>query len=245
VRKGRDKDVRIVVLSREQARDLWQAELLGQRRLLLSPADLSFDGDRVQVSSRDAHLELSVFPPLQRRVRGFERKGRDGIFERRTAYAPVPALPLEVQKIQDADVPPPVQLGSQGVATPPPEAALARSALWSLRVPARAARQLSKDPLPRHLLRIGYRGDIARLYAGERLITDDFYKGTPWEIGLWRATAEELARGLELRILPLRQDAPIHLPDGAWPAFSERGDAVALETIEVLTDHVAVMDLSR
>lgn len=60
-------------------------------------------------------------------------------------------------------------------------------------------------------LEIRYVGDVGRLYAGDRLLDDDFFKGTPWRVGLKRFAAE-LARGpLELRVLPLRADAPIYV----------------------------------
>ena len=51
---------------------------------------------------------------------------------------------------------------------------------------------------------------MARLYADGRLVADNFYYGRPFLYGLWR-----LPQGvskLELRILPLQQDAPVYLP---------------------------------
>ena len=68
------------------------------------------------------------------------------------------------------------------------------------------------------LLRIHYRGDVARLYAicGEgdvqtpRLVADNFYNGLPMLYGLWRLPAD--CSQLELRILPLQKDMPIYFP---------------------------------
>jgi hypothetical protein len=60
------------------------------------------------------------------------------------------------------------------------------------------------------LLAITYRGDCARLYAGGRLVADNFYYGRPMFFGLWRlpATVTEL----ELHLLPLQPEAPLYLP---------------------------------
>jgi len=38
----------------------------------------------------------------------------------------------------------------------------------------------------RILLRITYKGDVARLYANGKLLNDNFYNGTPWMVGLDR-----------------------------------------------------------
>ena len=51
------------------------------------------------------------------------------------------------------------------------------------------------DAVGEVILRIAYQGDVARLYAGKRLITDDFYHGAPWEIGLRNIPAADLASG--------------------------------------------------
>jgi hypothetical protein len=69
------------------------------------------------------------------------------------------------------------------------------------------------------VLRIRYEGDVAQLYAGNRLLTDNYYKGTPFAWPLARLTADERKAGLTLRILPLRRDAPIYLMHDAWPDF--------------------------
>ena len=82
----------------------------------------------------------------------------------------------------------------------------------------------------RLLLGIDYVGDIARVYAGDRFVTDDFYHGAPLEIGLWRT-----GRDLELRVLPLRGDAPIYLPAGARiPAGAV---AVELKSVKVIPEY--------
>lgn len=71
--------------------------------------------------------------------------------------------------------------------------------------------QLPTDSVARNgLMRIQYRGDVARLYAGDRLIGDNFYNGRPFLYGLWRLPAD--ITELELRILPLQEGMPVYFP---------------------------------
>ncbi len=53
-------------------------------------------------------------------------------------------------------------------------------------------------------LRIAYEGDVARLYVDGKLLTDNFYNGTPWVIGLDRIPSQQWDK-LELKILPLHE----------------------------------------
>jgi hypothetical protein len=84
---------------------------------------------------------------------------------------------------------------------------------------------------------------VARLYAGNRLIDDDFYHGAPWEIGLRNIPALDLKQGLVLEILPLRQDAPIYLAAGARPALPPGGQLAKVAEVVVLPQYEAVADL--
>lgn len=228
----------IVVLSREQARNLWKAPLAGREHLVLSSADLYFDGDSIHLSSADAaSLTFGVYPALDRKISGFAAAGREGIFERyRTHVKPV-ALKAVVHQVAKAGTAPAIRMGEQ-VAMVPPDAAFQAAARWSIRVP-----ELNPAAAEETLLRITYQGDIARIYAGGRLITDDFYHGAPWEVGLRGISAEELKQGLELQILPLRHDAPIYLAAGARPPGSAGSQVAKLTGVQVVPNYRAVADL--
>ncbi|MDE5793388.1 MAG: beta-galactosidase [Muribaculaceae bacterium] len=63
------------------------------------------------------------------------------------------------------------------------------------------------------LLKIDYRGDVARLYCDGKLIADNFYNGRPMLYGLWRLPAD--VEKLELRILPLQENMPVYFPEEA------------------------------
>jgi hypothetical protein len=228
VRKPDGKSVAIVLLSREQARQLWKAELAGRERLLLSPADLWFEGDQIHVQSRDAAgLRVGIFPAPAGRVQGFAADGEDGVFQQYCARVQPVTVEAEVRQVRagKADL---VKMGDE-TAIMPADAAFAHAAVWKVHVPAVEARQVGGL-----LLGIDYVGDIARVYAGDRLVTDDFYHGAPLEVGLWRTGPD-----LELQVLPLRGDAPIYLPPGSRiAAGAELGE---LKSVKVIPEYEATL----
>ena len=209
VRGRNGQTVQIVVLTREQARNLWKARLQGRERLILSSADVWFEGERIHLSSTDpARLAFGIFPDPDRKMEGFSAAGADGIFQRYSAAVQPVEVAAEVRQLAKAAGPAPLRLG-QEVAMAPGDADFDAAARWSIRVP-----EVKSPAVSEILLRIGYEGDVGRLYAGGRLVADDFYHGRPWEVGLRRIPAGEL----ELKILPLRKDATIFFSAGARPA---------------------------
>jgi beta-galactosidase len=232
--------VQILVLSREQARNSWKATVAGRERLILSPADIFFEGDTVHLRSTDpARLTLGIFPQPAGEVAGLHYAGRDGIFERYTSRVQPVTVSVDVRKQAEAGEVPPVKMGKE-VAMAPVDADFGAAARWSIRVSS-----LPGGPVRNVFLHIAYMGDVARLYTGDALVTDDFFKGTAWEIGLRRLAPEALAGGLELKILPLRQDAPIYLPAGARPSFASGSQVAALKEVRAIPEYEAAGVLKR
>jgi hypothetical protein len=128
----------------------------------------------------------------------------------------------------------------RSVAMEPDEGDFDRAAVWRLSFPDGAPK-----PDERVILRISYEGDVARLYAGKRFADDNFYKGPPWEVGLWRFASDELAAGLELRILPLRRDTPLFLERSARPSFPPAGDVLRLKAVTLVPAYAADMEVSK
>ena len=238
--------VQLVVLTREQALNLSKAALAGRERLVLSPADVFFDRDGIHLSSRDAkNLQVSVYPALGRIPTGCRDAGADGIFQGYASTAKFVETPItvDVKPVKAAAPSVPVKVSPQprAVAIEPDNADFDRAAVWRLGVPADAL-----AGAPRSFLQIAYEGDVARIYAGSRLDNDNFYRGTPWELALWHYPPQELTQGLELKILPLRSDAPIYLPPGAKPGFpTGGGDVVRLKSVKVIREYQVVLPIPR
>jgi hypothetical protein len=228
----------IVLVSRDQARNIWKTPLAGRERLVYSGADLYFEADRIHLGSTDdAALAFGVFPNLDRSLSGFSHVGKDGIFERYAASVKRVAMEPVVRQLAEAGRAAPVRMGKE-VAMAPEEAAFDAAARWSIRVP-----EAQSSAVGEIFLRIVYQGDVARLNAGDRLIADDFYHGAPWEIGLRNIPAAGLQQGLELKILPLRADAPIYLGAGVRPAIPEGGQVAKLTGVQLVPEYRAVADL--
>jgi hypothetical protein len=126
------------------------------------------------------------------------------------------------------------------VAMEPGDGDFGRAAVWRLSFPDGAPAPADRVPL-----RIAYEGDVARLYAGDRFADDNFYKGPPWEIGLWRFTPRELAAGLVLKILPLRRDTPLFLERSARAAFPPSGDVLRLKAVTLAPEYRAEMEIAE
>lgn len=93
-----------------------------------------------------------------------------------------------------------VKIGGAGVAEQPRPEEFDAAARWTLSLP-------ELEQPEDWFVEIIYAGDAARVYADGRLVEDNFWNGRPMLV-----RASDLAGKLvELRILPLRKDAPIYL----------------------------------
>ena len=236
--RGRNNSwINILVLSREQALTAWKATLAGRERLILSEAQLYFDASGMHVATSDtAQLKAAFFPALDRVPSGFTESGKDGIFTVYSAHIEPVTSQVEVHLVRGAGEAPPVKT-SREVALVPEASAFDMAATWRIRVP-RAASGVPSSAF----LRFNYEGDIAGLYADGKLVTDDFYNGAPWLVGLDQVPQAAWDK-LELIILPLREDAPIYLPEGSRPTFRANGQVANLKDVQVVREYELVMDV--
>ena len=86
-------------------------------------------------------------------------------------------------------------------------------------------------------MRIKYIGDVARLYLGDTFLTDNFYNGNAFEIGLNRYFPAIYEKDLILKILPLQKDAPIYLAEEAKPDFKGQDSVCKIESVELVEIH--------
>lgn len=230
------KSTRIILLSYDDALHLFKASAAGRERLFLSGANLAFDGDRILLNSRSAELRVAIYPGVKQLSAPFHRGPDSGIFAEYVASLPTdrtaPAVTSEA--VRPAATPPPVRLSPapRAVAMEPTDDDFERAAIWKLHIePDRSL------PTERQFLQISYQGDVARIYAGGHFDNDNFYKGTPWELGLWRYAPAELKQGLKLEILPLRRDAPIFLEPEKRPDFGEASSVARLVSVRVIPEY--------
>jgi hypothetical protein len=107
----------------------------------------------------------------------------------------------------------------------PNDESFKQAACWELKLPKNA----------NGLLSINYIGDVARLYAGKKLIADNFYNGEPFEVGLERYK-KDLSGPLILKILPLQKEMPIYFEPGKRPEFQDKNTVLELKEIKIVSE---------
>jgi beta-galactosidase len=227
----------VILLDEGQSRACWKGTLAGRERIFLTRAGLVLDGDRLRLTAEDpSDLTVALLPAPRRLAAGGSKLvgRRDGLFQRFNAQRPrAAAVSAAVKQVQSAGPAREVRKGKAGVAEAPSDADFDSAAVWRVKLPA------GVDARRDLLLRFAYVGDAARLYLGGRLLTDNFYNGNAFEVGLRRYAPDAYRKELLLKILPLRKGAPIHLAADAWPDFGAADSAVRLERVEVIERRVA------
>ncbi len=232
---------RLVVLTPQEADNAWKIRLDGGDHLLITNQDFFADPEaepgRIWLRSRGTpQFAFSITPrpaflpqanlPLTRTESTAQAAGF-------IAAAPERKPQLKYTQVRPSGKAMPVSLGPsqswrpRGVAQAPAEEAFTQAAQWRVTLPSG-----SLDGLNELYLQVGYHGDVARLYAGKNLLTDNFYNGRPWSIGL----SKFKSNSFELSILPLRQDSPVYFelptqlkfPPGAQGAQIDRLDDLRL-----------------
>jgi hypothetical protein len=236
---GKDGTSHVVILLDEAAaQGFWKGEWQGQERLFLTRAALLLDGSALRLRS-DSLEDLSVgilpAPATLTDARGDVPANDDGLFRRFSPRVePAELLRATIEQVQPAGpartipIAPSVPSRRQGMAMQPEDADFAQAAVWRVELPAGVA--ASRDLR----LRVRYTGDVIRAYLGDKLLDDDFYSGRPFEIGLRRYGPAVYQEGLTLKILPLRQDAPIYLPERSHLKFDSNNTALSLEGVDVI-----------
>jgi len=122
--RGRNNTwINILVLTREQAMNVWKAPLAGRERLILSRAQLYFDASVAHVATSDpSKLKAAIFPALNHVPSGFAGAGMDGIFTLYAANVEPVSGQAEVQPIRPAGKVPEIKI-SREVALVPGETA--------------------------------------------------------------------------------------------------------------------------
>ena len=232
--KGANGTLQIVLLSDAQSLAFWKGNWQGRDRVFLTRAGLVCDGDDLRLTSTNrADLKVAVYPaPTTITLNGEKLRGKsEGVFERFTPRAPaVESFKAALEEVQPAGPPRNIPFGKIGqpVAAEPEDSDFTKAAIWQIKLPANI--DLNTDPI----LRLPYVGDVERVTLNGKLLTDDFYNGNVFEVGLRRYAPEILTGDLRVEILPLRKDAPIYLSKEAWPDFGDKPSVVSLNRVELV-----------
>ena len=226
--------LQIVLLSQEDSLALWKGQWQGRDRVFLTKAGLVLEGDKLRlISAERDELRVGVFaaPGAVAAAGKLLHPKSDGVFQ---VFSPTQprsiSLKAAIEPVQAAGPAREIPLGkiSQPVAAAPEDADFARAAVWRIKLPENI--DLNLDPI----LRLSYVGDVARVSLNGKLLTDEFYNGNKFDVGLRRYAPDILTGDLRVAILPLRKDAPIYLAEEAKPRFGESSSVAELRGIELV-----------
>ena len=237
--QGKDGTNHVIVLLDEATSfDLWKGEWQGQERLFVTHATLLLDGSTLRLRAENpADFSVAIFP-VPKSIKDGQGKlaaKDDGLFHRFSPrLSPVAELQAVIEAVQPAGpartvpIAPSAPGRSQGMAMQPEDADFAHAAVWRIKLPAGvdASRDLR--------LRVHYTGDVLRAYHADTLLDDDFYHARPFEIGLRRYGPAVYADGLTLKILPLREDAPVYITDRSQLKYDDNHIALSLAGVDVI-----------
>ena len=161
------------------------------------PTEISIDGKVLRnVKAR------GVGKPVYKNVYLVDSETAGRLFLKADAPVAGKVAALSFVKVSEAQGAYHATIGVNKVAEEPLDADFRKAAVYEI--------TLSDTLREGQILKIDYRGDCARLYAGGKLVADNFYYGRPFLMGLWRLPKD--CRKLELRILPLAKNMPVYFP---------------------------------
>jgi beta-galactosidase len=218
------RQVTLLVLSEQQARQLSVGQLGGQRRLVLTTQQSWFDDGKLELrADGTGRFRFGVYPPMTASPRATAplKVGADGVFQSFEASLPEKKVEARITQVREAGRVRGVMIGGLANAAlqPLPEA-FGAAAAWKIELPAG-----QRDAL----LELDFVGDIGRLFNGTRILDDWYYSGYQWSYPLKHAGNGALT----LSVLPLRADAPIYLPKEARPDFGGKQQLAVLRGVKV------------
>jgi len=227
------KDVKVLILTQQQARQCWKVNIWGAQRLAMSPGNLYWDDSMLTLASDQPDRSVSFYPPPRS---ANDLTPAEGVFVQYPIESLKPkTVNVTVTQTKPAGPARTIPMSQRRKPLPPTDADFDAAATWQITLPPDAF-----DGAAEVLLKIDYIGDAARAYIGDKLIDDDFYFGKPWEIGLKRFAPDVLSKGITLKILPLKADSPVYIEPSVRPKAGADGTSLELRgvTAEVQSETV-------
>jgi beta-galactosidase len=247
--------VHLIVMPRAEAENLWNVDgnLNGSNHLLLTAAQFYSDNDRLYFhSDGNPDFAFSLFgEPAHVEAKSPLKREEAGLFTNYSAHLEPVSFHVDPVLIKQAGMRGPLQYGppvswSKGLApiAPNDEDFKKTAAVWQIKVPTHCPEDVSNV-----FLKIDYRGDVARLYSGDRLsgdrlLDDNFWNGNVWQLGLKEIGAEAAGGTLQLSILPLPASYPMYLERAATNP-SAAANASGLKGATLVPQYQLVVDLKK
>lgn len=243
------RKIRVVLLTRDEAENAWRTTFAGQNKILFTTEQFVEDEKHIYLQSNgDPHFVFTIFPKISSALSGSaliekakpSQAAYDSMY---IATLPEHKIELKLSKVQDAPPAPAenpdarnAEPGKASVVAPGADA-FAKAAAWKISIDGYPAGSLSNL-----FLKVDYAGDVARLSSENGVLTDNFFNGDPWVVGLKRFMGESKSDSIRLKVLPLERDAPIKLESQLRPHVREGLQIAGVRAVKLIPQYQLVID---
>ncbi len=214
--------IRVLTLTHKQALAASKITIGGKAHLLLTPGQVLCEEAMLRLRQEDSsRFAFSIYPNASLQAGVSLQASQDGLLVRYTATLP-PKQPITVEAVPEK--------ASSNTEAPlqnppwyqPAFASLTGATVWSLQIPPKALEGCEDVRLDVH-----YTGDFAALYAGERLVMDQFNYNGVFSISL-RHCGEKTG-AFKLQVMPFGTGSQVYSDD---PAVRASGTQATVGKIE-------------
>jgi hypothetical protein len=178
------KKVRICTLTRDQSFGFWKCNLWGKDRILLSDSELIVKDDMLELRNiANPCFKLDIFPAVE----GVNSSVCDALSTKVEGIFTSFGAKLAERKI-DLEV------------------------VMNVKAKAEAEVKFPDDMFSDDnevFLRVDYVGSVGNAFIDGRLVSDDFFNGSIWEIGLKRHLPEVVLKGMYFHIIPYKKGSSV------------------------------------
>ncbi|AGC69232.1 beta-galactosidase Bga [Thermoclostridium stercorarium subsp. stercorarium DSM 8532] len=218
---GKHGEVRIVTLTREQSLMFYKIEAGGRETAVLCNSPLIYDGAEIRIENRSMNgqkVKLLMYPAHNLKridTAGSCREVEEGIWK---------GVEIEWTEEEERIVSVPVkQLGKFRYEVEIPE---------------------SYDDCKEALIQIEYMGDIGNAFVDGELISDNFYNGSVWEIGLKSAWNPGKGNKITFVLNPVKKNVKIDVSSTMAGRLEKAEEAMAeLRSVRIIPIHEAVFKI--
>lgn len=203
------KTIKITTLTRAQAIQSAKLNLWGQERLIISNANLTSNQGNLEIISRDHQMEFNMYPKIQQDF----HVSNGSIYKETSSIFEKYKLNLEQKMVY-------FHTEKSG----------------ENRMVIKFDHDLLKEMNDAYL-QIDYRGDTGNAFIDGKLISDNFYNGALWEIGLKRFVPEIRQKGMYVYISPLRKGKIITHTDQAYIETFEGEEIGEIRNVQILPEY--------
>lgn len=223
VKSQNRKQVKVLILTQQQALDTWKGYAFGAEHLFISKNDLQFNQGELKIQSLDNPDLSVVMYPATKSIMRLNKSNvavtPAGLFSKLTVNMPDVIYPITFNPVNNIE---PLankaallpfddrnkQFENSGPQYQTNLTAINQAAYWQINIP---------KPSGIALLKLDYKGDTGSAYVNGKLIADDFYYGKSMLIDASRIGLNSNSSAIILQVIPFKSNQAVYLQNQAKP----------------------------